>query len=85
MEMSLLGQDAGDARQHAGLVGHHQAQVEGRDHLGRSAGSACPHQHAGLEGQVRHAVVGVGGVQPGDVHQVGDHGAGGGLAPAPLP
>jgi hypothetical protein len=37
-----------------------------------------------LEGQVRHAVVGVGGVQARDVHQVGDHGAGRGFAAGAL-
>ncbi len=37
-------------------------------------------QGVALEGQVRHAVARVGGVQAGDVDQVGNHGAGGGLA-----
>jgi hypothetical protein len=41
-------------------------------------------QLVGLEGQVRHAVLGVGRVQAGDVHQVGNHGAGRGLGARPL-
>ena len=36
-------------------------------------------ERVGLESQVRHAVERVGGVQTGDVHQVGNHRAGGGL------
>jgi hypothetical protein len=68
----VLGQDGRDARQHAGLIGHLQPQVERGHHLldrqDRRRG-----QRVGLECQVWHAVIGVGGVQPGDVDQVGHH------------
>jgi hypothetical protein len=66
------GEDAGDARQHTRLVRHLQAQVErGHDLLDRQ--DRRGRQLVGLEREVRHAVVGVGGVQAGDVDQVGDH------------
>ena len=59
-------------RQHAGLVGHLQAQIEGgHDLVDRQ--DRRRRQRVGLERQVRHAVVRIGGVQPGDVDQVGDH------------
>ena len=74
----VVGQDAGDARQHAGLVGHHQAQVEGGHDFVDGQDRRVLHR-AALEGQVRHAVVGVGGVQARDVDQVGHDGAGRGF------
>jgi hypothetical protein len=40
MEMVLIGQDAGDVGQHAGLVFDAQAQVVGGFHLRPGAGSA---------------------------------------------
>ena len=71
--------------QHAGLVGHAQAQVERGDHLVDRQDRRVGHR-VGLERQVRHAVVGIGGVQARDVDQVGDHRADAvGSAPAPLP
>ena len=75
---AVLGEDAGDARQHAGLVGDLQAQVErGHDLVDRQDGEVLHRRR--LEREVRHAVVGVGGVQAGDVDQVGDHRRGGRL------
>jgi hypothetical protein len=48
---AVVGQDAGDLGQHAGLVGHAQAQVVGGLHLGdRQDGRVG--QRVGLEGQV---------------------------------
>jgi hypothetical protein len=81
------GHDAGHLGQHAGLVGHAQAQVVAGDHLahGQHGQVVMAGQRVRLEGQVRHAVERVGRVQAGDVHQIGNHGAGGGLEPAPLP
>ena len=83
--MSCVGQDAGDVGQHAGLVGHAAgagSNAVTTSSIGRIGVSL---QRVGLEREVRHAVLGVGGVQPRDVDQVGDHGEAVGSAPAPLP
>src|SRR5450830_1614010 len=69
------GQDAGHTGQHASLVGHAQAQVVAGDDVAHGVG---------LEGQVRHALGGIGRVQAGDVDQIGNHGAGGGLGAGAL-
>ena len=50
----VLGQDAGDARQHAGLVGHLQAQVEGGHHLvDRQDRRVAASRRAGTPGAAR--------------------------------
>ena len=79
----MLGQDGRDPRQHARLVGHDQAQVEGRHHLVDRQDRRVGHR-VGLERQVRHAMVGVGRGQARDVDQVGDHRAGGRLGACAL-
>ena len=75
-------QQARHLGQHARLIGDAQAQVVAGHHFAHGQHGQGAHgigQRVGLEGQVRHAVLRVGGVQAGNVHQVGDHGAGGGL------
>jgi len=75
---AVLGEDAGDARQHAGFVGHLQAQVKrGHDFVDRQHRQVLHRRR--LECEVRHAVVGVGRGQACDVDEVGDHRRGRGL------
>ena len=69
---AVLGEDAGDPRQHAGLVGDLQAQVEGGDDVVDRQDAEVLHRRR-LEREMRNAVVGVGGGEAGDVDQVGDH------------
>ena len=82
-----LGQDAGHAGQHASLVGHTQAQVVAGHHLAhrqhRQFGLGLV-QRVRLERQMRHTVERVHRVQAGDVHQVGNHRAGGWLRASTL-
>ena len=75
---ALLGQNAGDIRQHAGLVRDAQAQVIARDGLFNRQHRQFAH-FFGLEGEMRHAVFRVGSVQAGDIDEVGNHRAGGGF------
>ena len=71
----LVGQDAGDVGQDAGLVLDPQAQVVAG--LDRAHGQDGQAGHGvRLEGQVRHPVLGIGGGQAGDVDQIGDDGGG---------
>ena len=74
-----LGQDACQTRQHTGLVRHPQAQVVAGDHI-RHGQHRDLADGVGLKSQVRDPVQGVGGVQTGDIDQIGDHRTGRGLA-----
>ena len=76
---ACVGQQARDLGEHAGLVGHAQAQVVAGHDLAHRQHGVVAHR-IGLESQVRHSMRGVRRVQAGDVHQVGDHGAGRRLA-----
>ena len=70
-----VGEDARDVGQHAGPVVDAHAQVVARLDLAhrqeRHVGELV-----GLEREVRHAMLGVGGVHARDVDEVGDHRAG---------
>ena len=84
IEIARSAQDARDVGQHAGPVERAHAQVvAGLDLVHRQDREV--RQLVRLERQVRHAVLGVGGVHARDVDQVGDHGAGGGLGAGAAP
>ncbi len=70
-----LGQNAGDLSQHTCLIGYAQAQVIAGDNFVHRQDRRVAHG-TGLESQMRHAVRGISRMQAGNVHQVGNHGAG---------
>ena len=78
-----LRQDARQSRQHTGLVRHPQAQVVAGDHI-RHGQHRDLADGVGLKSQVRDPVQGVGGVQTGDIDQIGDHRTGRGFAASAL-
>ena len=67
-----IGEDARDVGEHAGPVLHAHPQVIARLDLAHRQERHVG-QLVGLEGEVRHAMLGIGGVHPRHVDEVGDH------------